>query len=270
AYGGKATDAFDVVIPSIPGFGFSGKPTGTGWNPERIAKTWDVLMKRIGYNKYVSQGGDWGALIVELEGLQEPDGLLAIHTNMPGAIPDEIDKAAWAQAPTPASLTDEEKYAYERAKFCYSHVAYATMMGSRPQSLAGIADSPVGLAAFLLDHDALSYEMIKRSFNGQKEGLTRDDVLDNVTLYWLTGTALSAARIYWEYKGGYFNVRNVKIPVAVSAFPDELYQCPKSWAEKAYSKLLYYNKIEKGGHFAAWEQPEIFTREMRAAFKSLR
>jgi pimeloyl-ACP methyl ester carboxylesterase len=272
AYSGRAEDAFDVVIPSIPGYGFSGKPTTTGWNPQHIARAWNVLMKRLGYTKYVAQGGDWGAVITEQMGVQAPPELLGIHTNMPGIFPNDIDQAAASGAPAPSGLSADEKVAYERLKFVYQKgIAYGYQMGLRPQTLYGIADSPVGLAAYFLDHDARSYELIARVFDGQSEGLTRDDVLDNITITWLTNTALSGARLYWEYFGkGYFNAKGVSIPVAVSVFPDELYPAPRSWAERAYPKLIYFNKVDKGGHFAAWEQPKIFSEEIRAAFRSLR
>jgi pimeloyl-ACP methyl ester carboxylesterase len=272
AFGGKAKDAFDVVIPSIPGYGFSGKPTETGWDPVHIAKAWTVLMKRLGYTKFVAQGGDWGAVIVDMMGLQAPPELLGIHTNMPGIFPVDIDQAAFSGAPAPSGLSADEKVAYERLQFVYQKgIAYGFQMGLRPQTLYGIADSPVGLAAYFLDHDARSYELISRVFAGESEGLTRDDILDNITITWLTNTAISGARLYWEYWGkGYFNAKGVSIPVAVSVFPDELYPAPRSWAERAYPKLIHYNKLDKGGHFAAWEQPELFAAEVRAAFKSLR
>ena len=271
AHGGSASDAFDVVIPSIPGYGYSGKPTATGWGPERIARAWTVLMKRLGYTEYVAQGGDWGAVIVDLMGVQAAPELLGIHTNLPGAIPAEIDKAAFTGAPMPDGLSPEEKIAFERMQFVYGKgIAYGYQMGLRPQTLYGIADSPVGLAAYFLDHDKWSYELISRVFAGQTEGLTRDDVLDNITITWLTNTALSGARLYWENKLPYVSPKGVSIPVAVSAFPDELYQCPRKWAERAYPKLIHYNKLDKGGHFAAWEQPQLFSEELRAGFRSLR
>lgn len=270
AFGGTAADAFDVVIPSMPGYGFSGKPTSTGWGPERIARAWDVLMKRLGYTRYVAQGGDWGAVIVDLMGAQAPTGLLGIHTNMAGVVPPDLDKAAQAGAPAPSGLSAEERGAYDHLAFFYKHVYYAYYMATRPQTLTGLADSPVFLASFMIDHDPWSLALIARSFNGQREGLTRDDVLDNVTLFWLTNTGVSAARLYRENTVGFFSPKNVTVPVAVSAFPDELYQAPRSWAERAYPNLIYYNKLPKGGHFAAWEQPELLTQEMRAAFRSLR
>jgi pimeloyl-ACP methyl ester carboxylesterase len=272
AYGGTDNDAFDVVIPSMPGYGFSGKPTETGWGPERIAKAWDVLMKRLGYTKYVAQGGDWGAVVVDMQGVQAPEGLLAIHTNMAGAIPAEIEGAAFSGQPAPPSLSEDERLAYGRLQFVFQKgIAYGYQMGLRPQTLYGVADSPIGLAAYFLDHDERSYRLIARVFDGQTEGLTRDDVLDNITLTWLTNTFLSGARLYWEFFGGsYFNVKGVKIPVAVSVFPDELYPAPKSWTELAYPNLIHYNKLDKGGHFAAWEQPELMTNELRTAFRSLR
>ena len=272
AHGGRAEDAFHLVIPSIPGYGYSGKPTTTGWGPERIGGAWVELMKRLGYTRFAAQGGDWGAVIVDLMALQKPAGLLGIHTNMPGVFPAEIDAAAFSGAPAPSGLSDDEKFAYERLQYVYQKgIAYGFQMGLRPQTLYGIADSPIGLAAYFLDHDLRSYELIARVFDGQSEGLTRDDVLDNITIAWLTNTAISGARLYWEYFGkGYFNVKGVTIPVAVSVFPDELYPAPKSWTEKAYPKLLHYNRLPKGGHFAAFEQPELFCQEVRDGLRSLR
>jgi pimeloyl-ACP methyl ester carboxylesterase len=272
AHGASATDAFHLVIPSIPGYGFSGKPTTTGWDPAHIARVWVVLMKRLGYTKFVAQGGDWGAVITDLMGVDAAPELLGIHTNMPGIFPAEIDGAAFAGAPAPSGLSADEKLAYERLQFVYQKgIAYGFQLGLRPQTMYGIADSPVGLAAYFLDHDARSYELIARVFDGQSEGLTRDDILDNITIAWLTNTALSGARLYWEYWGkGYFNAKGVSIPVAVSVFPDELYPAPRSWAERAYPKLIHYNKLDKGGHFAAWEQPRLFSQEVRAGFRPLR
>jgi pimeloyl-ACP methyl ester carboxylesterase len=271
AYGGSASDAFDIVIPSLPGHGFSGKPTTTGWDPIRIAKAWVVLMQRLGYTRYVAQGGDWGNAVTEQMALLTPAGLIGIHTNMPATVPDEVTKVLTFGGPPPSGLSADEQQAFDQLDFFYKHgLAYSQEMGSRPQTLYAIADSPVGLAAWMLDHDARSYALIARVFDGQPEGLTRDDVLDNVTLYWLTNTAVSSARLYWESKLAFFAPKHVTIPVAVSAFPDELYQAPRSWSEKAYPNLIYYNRLAKGGHFAAWEQPASFTQEMRAAFKSLR
>ena len=260
----------------MPGYGFSGKPTTTGWDPARIARAWTVLMKRLGYTKFVAQGGDCGAIITDILATQAPPELIGIHSNMPGVIPPDIDKAAQAGAPTPSGLSADERRAYERLKFVYANgVGYGYQMGLRPQTLYGIADSPVGLAAYLLDHDAWSLELISRAFDGHPGGLTRDDVLDNITLTWLTNTAISSARLYWEQlhqtgSFGFFSVKGVSIPVAVSAFPDELYQAPRSWAERAYPKLIHYNKLDKGGHFAAWEQPQLFSEEVRAGFRPMR
>jgi pimeloyl-ACP methyl ester carboxylesterase len=270
AHGGAASDAFHVVIPSMPGYGFSGKPTATGWGPERMARAWNVLMKRLSYQRYVAQGGDWGAVVVDMMGVQAPPELLGIHTNMPCVIPPEINAAAFSGAPTPPGLSADEKHAYEQLAAFYKDVYYAVFMGTRPQTLTALADSPVGLATFLIDHDRRSLEMIARSFDGVAEGLTRDDVLDNATLFWLTNSAVSAARLYWENKLPFFTPKGVKIPVAASASPDDLFQAPKSWAEKAYPRLVHYNKIPKGGHFAAWEQPKALIEEIRAGFRTLR
>ena len=276
AHGGSASDAFHVVIPSMPGYGFSGKPTSTGWGPEHMGRAWNVLMTRLGYTRYIAQGGDWGAFVVDLMGVQPPPGLLAIHTNYPGTVPADIDAAAAAGAPTPTGLSTEETRAYEHLVFSYKQVAYAQLMGTRPQTLYGIADSPVGLAAWLLDHGdgddqpaAAVAAALDRTESATGE-LTRDEVLDNITLYWLTNTGVSASRLYWEYKGGFFNAKGVSIPVAVTVFPGEQYQAPRSWTEQAYPNLIYFNEVDKGGHFAAWEQPNIFASEVRAGFRSLR
>jgi len=273
AHGGNASDAFHLVIPSMPGYGFSGKPTTTGWDVAHIARAWVVLMKRLGYEQFVAQGGDWGAVITEIMGVQAAPELLGIHTNMPGVFPVDIDKAASSGALAPSDLSADEKVAYERLQFVYQKgIAYGYQMGLRPQTLYGIADSPIGLAAYFLDHDARSYKLISRVFAGDSAGLTRDDVLDNITIAWLTDTALSGARLYWENWGklGYFDAKGVSIPVAVSVFPDELYPAPRSWAERAYPKLIHYNKVDKGGHFAAFEQPKLFSEELRAGFRPLR
>jgi len=270
-YGGTAADAFDVVIPSMPGYGFSGKPAVIGWDPVRIARAWVVLMKRLGYEHFVAQGGDWGDAISEQMALMAPPELLAIHVNMPATIPADISKALNLGNPPPRELSAEERNAWDQLDDFYKHgVGYAQEMKNRPQTLYGIADSPAGLAAWILDHDIRSYKLIARAFDGQKEGLTRDDILDNITLYWLTGTAISSGRLYWENNFSFFDPKHVTIPVAVSVFPDEIYASPRSWAEQAYPNLIYFNKLDKGGHFAAWEQPELFTKEMRAAFKSFR
>jgi len=271
AHGGRADDSFDLVIPSLPGYGYSGKPTTTGWDPIRTARAWVELMKRLGYKKYVAQGGDWGNAVTEQMALLAPKELVGIHTNMPATVPDDINKAAFAGAPAPSGLSDEEKHAYDQLAYFYKHgLGYANEMANRPQTLYALADSPIGLAAWMLDHDAASMALMSRVFDGKPEGLTRDDILDNVTFYWFTNTAVSSARLYWESKLAFFAPKGVVIPTAVSAFPDELYQAPRSWAEKAYPKLIHYNKLDKGCHFAAWEQPELFVNEMRAAFKSLR
>jgi pimeloyl-ACP methyl ester carboxylesterase len=271
AHGGSASDGFDVVIPSLPGYGLSGRPTAIGWDPIRIARAWVVLMKRLGYTRFVAQGGDWGNAVTEQMALLAPPELIGIHTNMPATVPPEIDKAAFAGATAPSGLSADEKHAYDQLAFFYKHgLGYAGEMANRPQTLYALADSPVGLAAWMLDHDARSEELMARVFAGRPEGLTRDDVLDNVSLYWFSNTAVSSARLYWESKLAFFAPKGVAIPVAVTAFPDELYQAPRSWTERAYPRLIYYNKVDKGGHFAAWEQPEIFSQELRAAFRPLR
>jgi pimeloyl-ACP methyl ester carboxylesterase len=276
AHGGETADAFHVVIPSMPGYGFSGKPASTGWGPERMGRAWDEMMKRLGYSHYVAQGGDWGAFVVDQMGLQEPEGLLAIHTNMPATVPADVDQASLAGDAPPPGLSAEERRAYEQLIRTYAQVEYARMMAARPQTLYGIADSPVGLAAWLLDHNdadgqpaAAVVSALDRTASETGE-LTLDEILDNITLYWLTNTGVSASRLYWEYKGGFFNAKGVSIPVAVSVFPGEQYQAPRSWAEQAYPNLIYFNEAAKGGHFAAWEQPQLFTEELRAAFRSLR
>jgi pimeloyl-ACP methyl ester carboxylesterase len=276
AHGASAEDAFHLVIPSMPGYGFSGKPTDTGWGPERMGRAWDVLMKRLGYTEYVAQGGDWGAFVVDQMGLQAPDGLLGIHTNMPAAVPADIDRATLAGEPPPSDLPDEERRAYDGLIRTYGQVEYAHMMAARPQTLYGIADSPVGLAAWLLDHNDADgqpavavAEALERTDSATGE-LTRDEVLDNITLYWLTNTGVSASRLYWEYKGGFFNAKGVQIPVAVTVFPSEQYQAPRRWAEQAYPNLIHFNEVDRGGHFGAWEQPELFCTELRAGFRSLR
>ena len=276
AHGASAADAFHLVIPSMPGYGYSGKPASTGWDPARIARAWVVLMKRLGYTRFVAQGGDWGAVVVDMMGVQAPPELLGIHTNMPGAVPPDVWKALQSGAPAPSGLSDEERDTYEKLKvFFATDVAYALEMGTRPQTLYGIADSPVGLAAWILDHDMVSYALMARVFDGHTEGLTRDDVLDNITHYWLTNTGVSSSRLYWEIitgenKLGFFDVKGVSIPVAVSIFPDEIDALPRSWAERAYPNLIHYNKVDKGGHFAAWEQPQLLSQEVRAGFRSLR
>jgi pimeloyl-ACP methyl ester carboxylesterase len=271
AFGGSASDAFDVVIPSMAGYGFSGQPTSPGWGAEQMARAFAVLMQRLGHTSYVAQGGDWGAIIADQMGVQAPSGLVAIHTNFPGAVPPDIDQAASTGAAAPAGLSAEEREAFDRiALFYKTNLAMYLEMGSRPQTLYGIEDSPIGLAAWMLDHDARSQELIARAFAGKEEGLTRNDILDNLTLFWLTNTSVSASRLYWENKLSFWRSKHVNIPVAVSVFPDEIYVAPRSWVEKAYPKLIHYNKLPKGGHFAAWEQPDLLVAELRAGLKTLR
>lgn len=271
AHGGQASDAFDVVIPSIPGYGFSGKPTTTGWDPVRIARAWIVLMERLGYRQYVAQGGDWGDAVSEQMGLIAPPGLLGIHVNMPATVPADVSKALKYNEPPPAGLSAEELHAYGQLDTFFKHgLGYAIEMANRPQTLYGVEDSPVGLAAWILDHDAASQQLIARVFDGHGEGLTRDDILDNITLYWLTRTAISSARLYWENKLAFFDVKDLALPVAVSVFPDEIYAAPRSWTERAYPRLIHYNRLDKGGHFAAWEQPQVFASELRTSFRRLR
>ena len=284
AHGGTADDAFDVVIPSLPGYGFSARPTEVGWGPPRIVQAWLTLMKRLGYSRFTAQGGDWGALITEILGAIAPPELVAVHTNMPSTAPPEIFQALRDGSGPPEGLSDDERRAFERLDLFFTHgVAYANQMGHRPQTLYGIADSPIGLAAWFLDHDISSYEMIARAFDGVDEGLSRDDVLDNITITWLTNTAISGARLYWEAlprtSAGFGIERNnvhffepigVRAPIAVSRFPDELYPVPKSWAERTYPSLIHYGQQPKGGHFAAFEQPQYLVEELRAAFRSVR
>ncbi|WNO70188.1 epoxide hydrolase [Streptomyces sp. AM8-1-1] len=273
AHGGDASDAFDVVIPSMPGYGFSGKPSAKGWGPDRIARAWAELMKRLGYTHYVAQGGDWGAVVTDVMALQAPEGLVGIHTNMPGVVPPAIDQALATSQPLPPDLpelTEEEQRAVGQLTFVYAHVFYAYIMASRPQVLTGLADSPAFLATFMADHDRDSLAMITRAFAGEPEGLTRDDFLDNVTLFWLTNTGVSSGRLYAENTFPFFGAKGVTLPVAVSVFPEELYESPRSWTEQAYPNLIHYNRLPKGGHFAAWEQPELFVNELRTGLRSLR
>jgi pimeloyl-ACP methyl ester carboxylesterase len=272
AHGGDAEDAFDVVVPSMPGYGFSGKPTATGWDPVHIAEAWIALMRRLGYTRFVAQGGDWGAQITDVIGAEAPPALLGIHSNMPGTVPPDVSKALASGGPAPSGLSADESRAWEQLNFLYTKgIGYAAEMNLRPQTLYGLADSPVALAAWMLDHDARSYEDIARAFEGDPVGnLTRDEVLDNITLTWVTNTGVSSGRLYWENTLGFFDVKGVSVPAAVSVFPRELYQAPRSWTEQAYPNLIYFNEVDQGNHFAAWQEPELFTTELRAAFRSLR
>jgi pimeloyl-ACP methyl ester carboxylesterase len=272
AHGGSASDAFHLVIPSMPGYGFSGKPKATGWSPEHIATAWVTLMKRLGYTQFVAQGGDWGAVITDLMGVLAPPELLGIHTNMAGAVPADVNGAAFTGAPAPSGLSAEERHAYDQLVFFYKHgLGYATEMANRPQTLYGIADSPIGLAGWMIDHDAQSYDHIAKLFAGETFGaITRGDILDNITLYWLTNTGVSSARLYWENKLAFFTPKNVGIPVAVTACPEEIYTAPRSWVERAYPRLIHYNKLDRGTHFAAWEQPKLLSEEIRTGFRPLR
>jgi pimeloyl-ACP methyl ester carboxylesterase len=271
AHGGDAEDAFDLVVPSIPGYGFSARPTATGWDPVHIADAWIALMRRLGYTRYVAQGGDWGAQITDVMGAKAPPELLAIHSNMPGTVPPDVSKTL-ASGPEPSGLAADESRAWKQLNFVYTKgIGYATEMSLRPQTLYGLADSPAALAAWMLDHDARSYDDIAAAFDGHPVGnLTPDEVLDNITLTWVTNTGVSSGRLYWENTLGFFDVKGVTVPAAVSVFPNELYQAPRSWAEKAYPKLIYFNEVDEGNHFAAWQEPELFTQEVRAAFRSLR
>jgi pimeloyl-ACP methyl ester carboxylesterase len=276
AHGGDAKDAFDVVVPSMPGYGFSGKPAETGWDPVHIADAWFVLMKRLGYGHFVAQGGDWGAQITDTMGATAPPELMGIHSNMPGTVPAAIAKAlslnVLGAGTPPSGLSAEEQRAYDRLNFLYTKgIGYALEMGNRPQTLYGLADSPAALAAWMLDHDAYSYEDIASAFRGEPVGsLTRDEVLDNITLTWVTNTGVSSGRLYWDNTLDFFDAKGVTVPAAVSVFPRELYQAPRSWTEQAYPNLVYFNELDRGNHFAAWQEPELFTSEVRAAFRSLR
>jgi pimeloyl-ACP methyl ester carboxylesterase len=273
AHGGNAEDAFDVVVPSIPGYGFSAKPTATGWDPVHIARAWIELMRRLGYTRFVAQGGDWGAQITDVIGAEAPPELLGIHSNMPGTVQPDISKLLATGGPAPSGLSAEEQRAFDQLSFVFTKgIGYADEMSLRPQTLYGLADSPVALAAWMLDHDAQSLEDISRAFVEREPvgNLTRDEVLDNITMTWVTNTGMSSGRLYWENKLGFFDVKGATVPAAVSVFPRELYQAPRSWTEKAYPNLIYFNEVDRGNHFAAWQEPDLFTTEVRAAFRPLR
>jgi pimeloyl-ACP methyl ester carboxylesterase len=278
AYGGTAADAFHVVIPSMPGYGYSDKPRAPGWGPEHMATAWVELMKRFGYDRFAAQGGDWGAIVTELMGANAPPELIGVHSNMPGILSPEISQALPVPGqlapggPPPAGLSADEQHAFEQISTFYtSGAGYAVEMGTQPQTLYGVADSPVGLAAWMINHDAYSYGEIAQAFEGKPVGqLTRDAILDNITLYWMTNTGVSSGRLYWDNTVGFFDAKNVSVPAGVSVFPGEIYQAPRSWSEQAYPNLVHYNKLDAGGHFAAWEQPQLPSEEVRAAFRTLR
>jgi pimeloyl-ACP methyl ester carboxylesterase len=272
AHGASASDAFHVVIPSMAGYGFSGKPTMPGWDPARMARAWVELMKRLGYNRFAAQGGDWGGFVTNLMAQQAPPELIGIHVNFSGAAPPDVAKALQSGGPPPAGLSAAERRAYDQIAFLYQHVPTQIMMAAHPQTLYGLADSPVALAAWMIDHDVASYgHIVKLFLDGEPYGdLTRDDILDNITLSWLTNTGVSSARLYKEYRGAFFNDYDISVPAAVSVFPEEVYQAPRSWTERAYHNLVHFNELPRGGHFAAWEQPQLFSEEVRAGFRSLR
>ncbi|MET1028111.1 MAG: epoxide hydrolase [Dongiaceae bacterium] len=268
AHGGRAEDAFDLVLPSMPGYGFSGKPVGTGWGPDRIGLAWAVLMERLGYKRYVAQGGDWGSVICDRMARQQPAGLLGIHVNMPATVPADVAKAMNDGDPAPAGLSEKEKAAYDSlSTFFKKNGAYGTMMTTRPQTVGyGLSDSPVGLAAWMYD----KFAQWTYSGGEPERSLTKDEMLDDITLYWLTNSAISSAQLYWENNANNFNAVDISLPAAITVFPGEIYRAPRSWAERSYHKLIYFNEVDRGGHFAAWEEPELFSVEIRAAFRTLR
>lgn len=272
AYSGTAEEAFHVVIPSGAGYGFSGRPTTPGWDPARMGLAWTEIMKRLGYEKFVAQGGDWGAFVTNAIAQQAPPELLGIHTNFPGTMPDEVSQALGKGGPAPAGLSTEEQRAYDQLAYAFLNLPTQFMMLAHPQTLYGLADSPIALAAWMIDHDVTSYNHIVKLFvDGEPYGaLTRDDILDNITLSWLTNTGVSSARGYTEFKGGFFHDLSIDVPAAVSVFPEEIYQAPRSWTERSYHNLIHFNELPRGGHFAAWEQPELMVSELRTAFKTLR